>query len=150
MSLGTNFSNNHEIHANLLCYCSDGITWHSPQPPFWKWFQCLSGLVVKNIHDGHGTVSHSFGPDFRDFFPALTYMSISVCLFVCLFVFPVFFLRRLIGWYTGFWQWFWHPTYPTRCLELGWAVPHSDFLAWLSSATLKKFISGVSSRISMR
>ena len=60
-------------------------------------------------------------------------MSISVCPSV----FPVFFSRRLIGWYTGFWQWFWHPTYPTRCLELGWAVPHSDFLAWLSSATLK-------------
>ena len=34
-------------------------------------------------------------------------------------------LRRLIGWYTGFWQWFWQPTYPTRCLELGWAVSHS-------------------------
>ena len=26
-------------------------------------------------------------------------------------------------------------------------MPHSDFLAWLSSATLKIFISGVSSRI---
>ena len=68
-------------------------------------------------------------------------MSISVCLCVCLSVFPVFFSRRLIRWYTGFWQWFWQPTYPTRCSELGWAVPHSDFLAWLSSATLKKFIS---------
>ena len=33
--------------------------------------------------------------------------------------------------------------------ELGWAMPHSDFLAWLSSATLKNFISGVSSRILM-
>ena len=49
------------------------------------------------------------------------------------------FSRRLIGWYTGFWQWFCHPTYPTRCLELGWAVPHSDFFAWLSSATLRCF-----------
>ena len=28
-------------------------------------------------------------------------------------------------------------------------MPHSDFLAWLSSATLKIFISGVSSRILM-
>ena len=68
-------------------------------------------------------------------------MSKKVCLFVCLFVFPVFFSRHLIRSYTGSWQWFWQPTYPTRCLELGWAVPHSDFLAWLSSATLKKFIS---------
>ena len=33
---------------------------------------------------------------------------------------------------------------------LGWAVPHSDFLAWMSNATLKNFISGVSSRILMR
>ena len=30
-----------------------------------------------------------------------------------------------------------------------WIVPHSDRLAWLSSATLKIFISGVSSRILM-
>ena len=75
---------------------------------------------------------------------------LSVCLSVCLFVFPVFFSRRAIGWYTGFWLWFWQPTYPSRCSELGWAVPHSDFLAWLSSATLKNFISGVSSRILMR
>ena len=22
-----------------------------------------------------------------------------------------------------------HPTYPTRCFELGWAVPYSDFLS---------------------
>ena len=73
-----------------------------------------------------------------------------VCLFVCLSVVPVFFSRRLIGWYTGFWQLFWHPTYLTRCFELGWAVPRSDFLAWLSSATLKIFISGVSSQILMR
>ena len=28
-----------------------------------------------------------------------------------------------------------------------WAMPHSDFLAWLSSAALKIFISGVSSQI---
>ena len=28
-------------------------------------------------------------------------------------------------------------------------MPHSDFLAWLSSATLKNFISGVSTRILM-
>ena len=68
----------------------------------------------------------------------------------CLRVFPVFFSRRLIGSYTGFWQWFWQPTYPSRCSELRWAVPHSDFLARLSSATLKNSISGVSSRISMR
>jgi len=33
--------------------------------------------------------------------------------------------------------------------ELGWAMLHSDFLARLSSATLKIFISGVSSRILM-
>ena len=75
---------------------------------------------------------------------------LSVSLSVSLSVFSVFFSRRLIGWYTGFGQWFWQPTYPTRCSELGWAVPHSDFLAWLSSATLKNFISGVSSRILMR
>ena len=83
--------------------------------------------------------------------PTCQFLSVclSVCLFVCLSVFPVFFSRRLIGSYTGFWQWFWQPTYPTRCSELGWAVPHSDFLAWLSSATLKNFISGVSSRILM-
>ena len=43
---------------------------------------------------------------------------------------PALTKSSLIGWYTGFWQWFWHPTYPTRCLELGWAVSHSDFLAW--------------------
>ena len=30
-----------------------------------------------------------------------------------------------------------------------WVVPHSDFLAWLSSATLKISISGVSSQILM-
>ena len=72
---------------------------------------------------------------------------VSVCLCVCLFVFPVFFSRRLIGWYTCFWQWFWQPIYPTRFSELGWAVTHSDFLAWQSIATLKNFISGVSSRI---
>ena len=30
-----------------------------------------------------------------------------------------------------------------------WKVPHSDRLAWLSRATLKIFISGVSSRILM-
>ena len=29
------------------------------------------------------------------------------------------------------------------------AMPHSDFLAWLSSATLKNFISGVLTRILM-
>ena len=29
------------------------------------------------------------------------------------------------------------------------AMPHSDFLAWLSSATLKNFISGASTRILM-
>ena len=75
---------------------------------------------------------------------------LSVCVFMCLFVFPVFFSRRLIGRYTGFWQWFWHPTYPTKCLELAWAVRHSDFLAWLSSATLRFFSSAVSSRILMR
>ena len=81
--------------------------------------------------------------------PTCQFLSVclSVCLFVCLSVFPVFFSRRLIGSYTGFWQWFWQPTYPTRCSELGWAVPHSDFLAWLSSATLKNSISGVSSQI---
>ena len=28
-----------------------------------------------------------------------------------------------------------------------WAMPHSDFLAWLSNAALKNFISGVSSQI---
>ena len=33
--------------------------------------------------------------------------------------------RRLIGCYPGFWQWFWHPTCPTRTFELGWAAPHS-------------------------
>ena len=40
-------------------------------------------------------------------------------------------------------------TYSSRCLELGWAMPHSDFLAWLSSATLKIFILGISSQILM-
>ena len=88
------------------------------------------------------------------FCPALMKLALDLhvnfCLCVCVSVFPVFFSRRLIGSYTGFWQWFWQPTYPTRCSELGWAVPHSDFLAWLSSATLKNFISGVSSRILMR
>ena len=94
----------------------------------------------------------------KSFCPALTKLTLDlhvnfclfVCLSVCLSVFPVFFSRRLIGWYTGFWQWFCQPTYPCRCSELGWAVPHSDFLAWLSSATLKNFISGVSRRILMR
>ena len=76
---------------------------------------------------------------YQGFKGTLSYMSISVCLSVCLCVFPVFFSRRLIGSYTGFWQWFWQPTYPTRCSELGWAVPHSDFLAWLSRATLRFF-----------
>ena len=88
------------------------------------------------------------------FCPVLTKLAldlhVNLCLCVCVFDFPVFFSRRLIGWYTGLWQWFWHPTYPTRCLELGWAVPHSDFLAWQSSATLKNFISGVSSQILLR
>ena len=88
------------------------------------------------------------------FCPALTKVALDLhvnfCLSVRLFVFPVFFSWRQIGWYTAFWQWFWQPIYPTRCSELGWAVPHSDFLAWLSSATLKNFISGVSSRILMQ
>ena len=51
---------------------------------------------------------------------------LSVCVCVCV-SFRSFFSRCLIGWYTGFWQWFWQPTYLTRCAELGWAVPHSDF-----------------------
>ena len=85
------------------------------------------------------------------FCPALSknaldqYSKMSVCVSVCLS--PI--SRPLIGRANGFWQWFWHPTYPTRCSELGWAVPRSDFLAWLSSATLKISISGVSSRIWM-
>ena len=33
--------------------------------------------------------------------------------------------------------------------ELDWAMPHSDFSAWLSSATLTNFISVVSGRILM-
>ena len=81
------------------------------------------------------------------------YFEMSVCLYVCLSVCVSVCLspisRPLIGRANGFWQWFWHPTYPTRCSELGWAVPRSDFLAWLSSATLKISISGVSSRIWM-
>ena len=36
-----------------------------------------------------------------------------------------------------------------RSTKVLWAMPHSDFLAWLSSATLKNFISGVSTRILM-
>ena len=70
------------------------------------------------------------------FCPALT-MSISVC--VC--VVPVLFSKHLIGRYTRFWKWFWHPIYPTRCFEpaiqeLGWAMSHLEFLAWRSSASL--------------
>ena len=89
------------------------------------------------------------------FCPALSqraldqYFEMCVCVSVCLSVCLSPNSRPLIGWATGFWQRFWHPTYPTRCSELGWAVPHSDFLAWLSSATLKISISGVSSRILM-
>ena len=81
------------------------------------------------------------------FCPALSkraldqYFEMSVC------VSPI--SRPLIGRAAGFRQWFWHPTYPTRCSELGWAVSHSDFLAWLSSATLEIFILGVSSQILM-
>ena len=62
---------------------------------------------------------------------------LSVWVWICV---SSFFLRRLIGWYTGFWQWFWHPTYPIRCL---------DVLACLSRDTLKIFISGVSKQILM-
>ena len=41
-------------------------------------------------------------------------------LFVCFCrVFPFFFSRLLIiGWYICFWQWLWHPTYPSRCFSL--------------------------------
>ena len=52
-----------------------------------------------------------------------------MCMSVVLSVFPVFFSRRLIGWYIGFWQWFSHPTYPTRWFELGCALPHLRFLS---------------------
>ena len=46
--------------------------------------------------------------------------------------YDIFFPKCLIGWYTC--------SYQSRCFEsaikkLGWAVPHSDFLAWQSSAT---------------
>ena len=65
--------------------------------------------------------------------------------FVFFFVsFCIQFSRLLIGWFLAVVL-----TYRLfRILnpaiqELGWTMPHSDFLAWLSSATLKIFISGV-------
>ena len=45
----------------------------------------------------------------QDFCPVLTKSALSKSFYF------QYFLRCLIGWYTGFWQWFWHPTYPTRC-----------------------------------
>ena len=142
---------------------------------FCYFFTCLSPLLLKiwlsqfidktYLHTHWSSITSAISTFSSDpacccwcFCPALTKLAldphVNFCLYICLcvylFVFPVFFSMRLIGSYTGFWQWFWQPTYPTRCLELGWAVPHSDFLAWLSSATLKNFISGVLSRILMR
>ena len=68
------------------------------------------------------------------FCPALTKLALDLhvktCMHVCGMNFQSFF-RLLIGWYIGFWQWFWHPTSPTLA----------------SNATLKIFISGVSSPI---
>ena len=120
----------------------------------WNWYEIDFNLlfVSKIVDTKMKRISEFFFK--TPYCPALTKLAldlhVNLGLCVCVSVFPVFFSRRLIGSYTGFWLWFWQPTYPSRCSELGWAVPHSDFLAWLSSATLKNFISGVSSRILMR
>ena len=82
-----------------------------------------------------------------DFCPALTKLALNLHLNFCVSVCVSGLFFKACNWMI---YWFWQPTYPTRCLELGWAVPHSDFLAWMSSATLKNFISGVLSRILMR
>ena len=83
---------------------------------------------------------------FFRFCPALTKLALDLHVNFCLFVLCLF--VRLSGLFFKASNWMiywlltvvltvWHPIYPTRCLELGWAVPHSDFLAWLSSTTLK-------------
>ena len=132
--------------------------------PFFLWYcnilKCVFPKFQEILHDFHslnlfeGCTSHiwesslthrsvmdsQFLSSANEVSTGPTCQSLYLCFFVSLFVCTVFFSRHLIGWYTGFWQWFWHPTYPTRCFELGWAVPYSDFLAWLSSATLKIFI----------
>ena len=100
------------------------------------WFICQWFLLLTRALRCYMTpLRKILGP----FCPALSkraldqYFEMSV--YVCVCVSPN--SRPLIGRATGFWQFFWHPTYPTRCSELGWAVPHSDIFAWLSSATLK-------------
>ena len=74
------------------------------------------------------------------FCPALTELTLDLHVNFCMCsrcctdsVRTVFFSTHLIGWYTGVWEWFWHPTYPNRCFDLGWAVPHSHFFTLLSS-----------------
>ena len=70
------------------------------------------------------------------------------CVFVCLCsVFPVFFCNKFSRLLIDLMRWF-LAVVLAYCLfrtlnpaiqEVGWAMPHSDFLAWLSSATLKNF-----------
>ena len=131
----------------------------------WDWFLIFWGLSSQqsevleksfgrgywetpSLYDYQIFVFFSFCPMFLSSINEVSTGPTSQFLWFCVYFRP-FFSRCLIGWYIGFWQWFWNSTYPTRCFELGWAVPHSDFLNWLSSAALKIFISGVSSRMLM-
>ena len=78
-----------------------------------------------------------------------TCQKVNVCVFVCLCsVFPVFFCNRhsrlLIDLTLWFLAYRLFRTLNPAIQEIGWAMPHSHFLAWLSSATLKIFIYSLS------
>ena len=79
----------------------------------------------------------------------------GVCVRVVCSVFPVFFCNKFSRLLIDLTLWFLAVVLANRLFrtlnpaiqEIGWAMPHSDFLAWLSSATLKIIILGVSSQI---
>ena len=81
-----------------------------------------------------------------------TWFCVCVCVRVCVCGQQIFSSRcdhyQLVA-LPSFLTYYLFRTFNPAMQGLSLAMPHSDFLAWLSSATLKIFILGVSSRILM-
>ena len=109
----TNVQNTNSLKQITCALCTK--SWHCPKRALLtpnglctKSWTCTTSALCTVGQFLSSTNKVSTGP---------TCQFLSVCVFVYV-SFRSFFSRCPIGWYIGFWQWFWHPDYPTRCLEL--------------------------------